>query len=336
MKSLLSSVVILSSMFGLVSVASAANEKGVAKPRAFRETRETGQIIETKNADVQLADEIDDFTMRDWIEKNADRLGLTVEPRDKKKTKPKPMVPIESDPIKTFIIDKIMPIDSAPLDAKTSRGAPVEKSTAQVFERKKFETPVEALESDDAAVQISAVMKDLKYGEKCTGFASPAGFGAWGEFIIDQITEGKANTILRGTDDLRKFCPNYDNLEVKEKSYVWVKVFAAMAFRESTCQPTARGRGPNGRAQGLLQLHYRHEDIAASGCQKFDSLSPLKSLRCGISIVEKQIQKSGRLFSKGTHFGVLRPQGDLINGRRVYFWRLIAGGLKELPFCQRK
>jgi hypothetical protein len=210
-----------------------------------------------------------------------------------------------------------------------------------VVDRKVFAPPVEATVATDPAAQISAVMKDLKFANKCSGFATATGFGSWGKAVIKELLHGNANSLLQGTDDLRRACPNYDFLTIPEKSHVWVSVLASMSFLESSCDPGVEGNGPDGTAAGLMQLHAGNEQKAAPGCSRNDSRSPIKSLRCTISIIETQIKRTSSLFSRDTHFGVLRPQGDLIRTRtgalkRIVKARIIVGGIKELPFCQRK
>ncbi len=225
--------------------------------------------------------------------------------------------------------------DDGTSDAKNSTPA-----LPHVVQAKIFTPPLEALKSEDAAVQISAVMKDLNYAPTCSMFASSKGLGTWGKYIVDELVRGSGNSLIEGSDDLRKACPNYDYLGVREKSYVWVKIFAAMAHRESSCDPKASAPGPNGRAVGLFQLHQGAEQKYSKGCRRNDSGSVGGSLRCGIAMIDGQMQQKNQLFDPDTHFGVLRPQGDLVrmkNGRkqRVFLARLVIGGLKELPFCQR-
>ncbi len=206
--------------------------------------------------------------------------------------------------------------------------------------KKVFTPPPEALKSEDAAVQISAVMKDLNYAATCSMFASSKGLGSWGQYIVDELVRGKGNSLIEGSNDLREACPNYDHLGVREKSHVWVKIFAAMAHRESSCNPKASRPGEHGQAVGLFQLHQGAEQRYSKGCKANDSGSVSGSLRCGIAMIDGQMQQKNQLFHPKTHFGVLRPQGDLVpdkNGRkqRVFLARLVIGGLKELPFCQR-
>lgn len=220
-------------------------------------------------------------------------------------------------------------------------GQPPRPVTMKV-EPKRFTPPPKAIATSDAAAQIKAVMDDLKFEGACDKFADEKGFGPWGHAVIDSLKRGNGEALLSGTNDLRRACPNYDNLGVEERSYVWVNILATMAFKESSCDPTAEIPGiRKGRyARGILQLHKDSEHVYAEGCNRGDSRSPVKTLRCGISMLNDQIEKSGRLFFEKTYWGVLRPQGDLLKGkngkkRRVVLTRLTIGALKELPLCQR-
>ncbi len=236
-----------------------------------------------------------------------------------------------------FGLFKDEPTDSGKAEG-TNPPAPV---TLKV-EPKRFTPPPAAIATSDAAAQIKAVMDDLKFQGSCDKFADEKGFGPWGQAVIDSLKRGNGQALLEGTSDLRRACPNYENLGVEERSYVWVNIFATMAFKESSCDPTAEIPGiKKGRyARGILQLHKDSEHGYAEGCKRGDSRSPIKTLTCGISMLNDQIEKSGRLFYEKTYWGVLRPQGDLLKGkngkkRRVVLTRLTIGGLKELPLCQR-
>ncbi len=247
-------------------------------------------------------------------------------------------VPTNPEANTDFIASKLVPEPRLKVPAPSFR-AKLMPIPEVVIERKKFEPPAEALEATHPAAQIAAVMKDLDFSPNCSGFATSAGFGSWGQTVIRELTSGNANSLLQGTDDLRRACPNYDLLSNYQRSHVWVKIMASMAFLESSCNPRALGRGPNGVAAGLTQLHQGHEHKAAPGCNRGDSRSPITSIQCTISIIETQFKRTNALFSRDTHFGVLRPQGDLIRtksgNKRVVKARVVAGAIRELPFCQR-
>lgn len=257
--------------------------------------------------------------------------------------------PLEDDPLdawftingQAFGLLADEPKTESPSQTSNS-GQPPRPVTMKV-EPKRFTPPPKAIATSDAAVQIKAVMDDLKFKGVCDKFADEKGFGPWGHAVIDSLKRGNGEALLAGTNDLRRACPNYDNLGVEERSYVWVNVFATMAFKESSCRPAVERPGiKKGRfAKGILQLHKDSEQAYAEGCNRGDSRSAVKSLSCGIAILNKQIEKSDRLFYDDSHWGVLRPKGDLIRDpktgkkRRVVLTRLIIGGLKELPLCQR-
>jgi hypothetical protein len=285
----------------------------------------------------EILKKVDSDPVQNWLDKNAERFGLIAKPKEKQLApfaEPKSQVYRRSD----------LQIDRQNDKSKLQSSTYIDDGFGgyRILEpnRKVFTPPPAALKTDDAAKQISAVMDDLNFNNVCAKFATKSGFGTWGNLVIDELMRGRSSKMLAGTDDLRQSCPAYDYLGAREKTYVWVKIFAAMAFMESSCDPSRSAQGPNGIAAGLLQLHEGSESDAAPGCNNNDSKSAVRSLKCGLSIVETQIARTGRLFSKDTHFGVLRVQGDLVKGKRgakvrVQKYRLIVGALKELPFCRR-
>ncbi len=244
-------------------------------------------------------------------------------------------------PVKTQVVqtEQGAMIRAAPVPpAAMSAAAP------PAVEKKVFTPPAAAVQTADAAAQIAAVMKDLEFSDRCDQFATESGFGSWGRVIIEELVRGEGDSLLRGTDDLRRACPNYDYLGVREKSYVWVKIIASMTFLESSCNPRAGlesvVNGPNGRAAGLLQLHKNKEHTYGANCSKGASLSPTATLKCAISMLDRQVEKTQALFSRATYWGVLRPQGDVVSTkrgkRRVVLAKTVIGGLRELPICQRR
>ncbi len=203
--------------------------------------------------------------------------------------------------------------------------------------------PVVRVEKDKAAAQISAVMKDLKFSAKCSRFASDEGFGPQGNQIISLLKSGKGDEMLDTIGDLKRVCPAWDKLGTSEKSYVWVKIFATMSMKESSCDPAASNHGaPDGKAKGLFQLNQGKEGAYADGCRKGDSLSAEASTKCAVSMINRQIGKDGALKSNSSYFGVLRPKGDFIYSRKshqkkyVKLTDMLDLGLSKLPICHGK
>lgn len=283
-----------------------------------------------------------DDPIGEWIEKNGDRFGLYWDEPTAKTPTAKPTAPQRG---------VVAPRGGAVI-MRTAETRTVNPSVDQVgveageskVEKKVFTPPPAAVQTTDAAAQISAVMKDLEFSDRCDQFATPNGFGPWGRVIVEELVRGEGDALLRGSDDLRRACPNYDYLGVREKSYVWVKVIASMTFLESSCNPRAGlervVKGPNGRAAGLLQLHKDKENQYGANCPKGASTSPTATLKCAISMLDRQLEKTEALFSRATYWGVLRPQGDVVKTkrgkRRVVLAKTVIGGLRELPLCRRK
>lgn len=312
-------------IFAILAIPSAGNAQEVrsstpaSQRAAAPPARAAGAPLQATTAPAKTQD-----ALGAWLEMHGQEFGLYKdEPEDEPVTRP------GSGPQADF-----------PPEANTA-GSPPRPVTLRV-EPKKFTPPPKAIASADAAGQIKAVMDDLKFQGACDKFADENGFGPWGQAVIQSLKRGNGETLLAGTNDLRRACPNYANLGVEERSYVWVSIFATMAFKESSCDPSAEVPGiRQGRyARGILQLHRDSEQRYANGCRRGDSRNPTKSLSCGISMLNDQLEKSGRLFYERTYWGVLRPQGDLIQSasgkkRRVVLTRLTVGALSELPLCQR-
>lgn len=325
-------------IIGLVTTVPAVSM--AAQPKVASNSRvQSAQAKETK------ARSTEDDPIGDWLEKNGSRFGLYIDGPAKSDVKPG---------AKTGTNPLVKKIVAGPEDILAGKGQGTDPDPIAKFatptdpessaQKKVFTPPPAALRSNDAAAQIAAVMNDLDFSAKCDKFATENGFGVWGRTIVDELVRGNGNSMLQGTDDLRRACPNYDYLGVREKSYVWVKIIASMSFLESSCDAQAGihrvVKGPNGRAVGLLQLHQNKEGNYAENCNHRDAMNPIKTLTCGISMLDRQIEKTNALFSRASYWGVLRPQGDLVKtkrgNKRVVLARTVVGGLKELPFCQRR
>lgn len=152
---------------------------------------------------------------------------------------------------------------------------------------------------------IFGINKELGFADRCIDFADEVGLGKWGNFIVEEMTPDRYPDLYNGSDDLSKLCPNYQNLNEK-KSLVWVVILNAMAHLESSCNPSETAKGPYSTAKGLLQLPVGLEQEQAPGCQKGDAQSTEKTLRCGLSILNKQLFDTRLLFEDDAHWEVLR------------------------------
>jgi hypothetical protein len=90
-----------------------------------------------------------------------------------------------------------------------------------------------------------------------------------------------------------------------------------MTHYESTCIVSESARGPHGTAAGLLQLHRGKEANYSSGCRNGDSGTAERSIICGMSMLNDQIERGEPLFSRRSYWDVLRPQGASRKSLRI-------------------
>lgn len=265
--------------------------------------------------------EVVDDELGAWIERNADRYGLYVEPTKPKNTTRKPKETMS-----------IPAIEAKPLDINYDEFAAI------VSKMPSLEAPLEAVNAEPA-VQVSAVIKDMKLADMCENFAGPRGLGEWGRELVDLVRRGKGSELVAGTSDMDRYCPNYDKLTLTEKGYVLVMLVASKTFLEASCDPRKKTRGPYGMARGLMQLHDGQEDKYATDCVKGDSRTVRGTLRCWLSMMDKQVEVTGKLFTDWSHFGTMRPKGDLIRTksgpRYIRLSAPIQNSMQRLPLCQR-
>ncbi|MCB0368499.1 MAG: hypothetical protein KDD45_03425 [Bdellovibrionales bacterium] len=156
----------------------------------------------------------------------------------------------------------------------------------------------------------------------------------WREPILKELTEQKYPLLFQSdlskgaAVDLIKYCPNYPQLSEYNKKIILLRLLDGMVFFESSCSPTAKAKGPNGTAYGVLQLHYGREQDYARNCRRYDSKDPVKSMRCSLNMIQQQIANYQRVFSSASYWDVLRPNGQ---ARKAY---TIASHLWYYPLCQ--
>lgn len=210
---------------------------------------------------------------------------------------------------------------------------------------KQFAPPTGINSTMDPALQVAAVIDDLGYNERCNSFADKRGLGHLGRVIVNELTNGQyehVGNLLNGSDDLKRACPRYDTLNTYEKAHVYVMLLASMSFFESSCDATSglkrRVRGPNGALGGLIQLHKGKEDVYAPNCPRGASNKPETTLTCGLSMLNKQLDRQAAIFSPRSYWEVLRPKKTFVKTksgkrRQVQLARTVVGSLRELPLC---
>ena len=180
-----------------------------------------------------------------------------------------------------------------------------------------------------------------------------SGSNAWSKYIYNYIKTSEPQMLGQNVaDDIETFCPKYRSLSDDQRSNFWGQLFAGVAKFESGWKPTSRmvettmGTDPiTGRqvaSEGLLQLSYQDEGSYRLDCgfdwskdknltdadPKKTILDPYNNLKCGISIMAKQLKnKRAIALSSNVYWAVLK-----INGKYTKITE-IAAVTKQLPFC---
>lgn len=167
-----------------------------------------------------------------------------------------------------------------------------------------------------AATDISQII-DKKYGTKCENFAEDGQVKKWGLIIEKEYDKDRHEALFAGPADVRRACPKYNIMNDEDKKGLWILIISAMTHYESTCFSTKTNQGPNGTAAGLLQLHRGHEASYSSGCRNGDADNAERSIICGMSMLNLQIENRGALFSSKSYWDVLRPRGESRAAARI-------------------
>ena len=169
----------------------------------------------------------------------------------------------------------------------------------------------------------------------CEEFSvSPPAQRNWRTAVLAQLIPLKFPKLFEtdisngAASDLIKYCPTYPSLDNEQKKIIILRIIDAMVFFESSCNISARAQGPNGIAYGIFQLHYGREDDYARNCNRFDSKNPIRSITCALDMLHDQIETSRRVFSSGSYWDVLRPNGQSKKATRIvsHIW--------YYPLCQ--
>ena len=138
--------------------------------------------------------------------------------------------------------------------------------------------------------------------------------GQSGLFTVNEIVKNsKDYPDLLNSTAMIEACPNFLNLSTDNKAIIITLLLTTMAHFESSCRPGATNNGPNGIAKGLFQLHLGSEayyDGSDDACVKNASLNPNLSIRCTLGMLNRQFEKTDKLFYEKSYWDVLRPQGE--------------------------
>lgn len=144
-----------------------------------------------------------------------------------------------------------------------------------------------------------------------------------------QAVERYAPDLIKGSNDVESFCPQYSRLGTQDRVNFWVQLVAAMTKYESGWNPVSyfvessmgadSVTGQQTASEGLMQLSYSdaknyHSVVAAGVCdfdftddQKYSRtdirrsiMDPKTNLTCGIGILNRQVQRD-HLIAEGAN-----------------------------------
>ena len=144
---------------------------------------------------------------------------------------------------------------------------------------------------------------------------------AW-TMIVARALAGDGQPLLNERPrEVEEYCKNFDRLSKKGRAAFWVALFSAIAYRESSWDPTTsyREKFPDSRgnrvvSRGLLQLSlesgrgYKCDFTTAE-----DVHDPKKNLECGVRIMTKWITTHKTMIGNGEegtakYWGVMRKK----------------------------
>lgn len=200
------------------------------------------------------------------------------------------------------------------VDCMNDTSTPTGNSAQAAFNR--FVLNMSAI--TDGVLDIEMISDKMNYNNKCDQFAADGEMNKWGKTIVKELEKPKySNMLNRGPRDIGQYCPDFSKMDLNDKRALNVLIMAAMVHYESSCNFREKAPGPNGTAAGLLQLHKGKEQNYSSGCRKNDSADPERSLICGMSMLNDQIERGEKLFSSGSYWEVLRPRGRSQKAKKI-------------------
>ncbi|MCB0386952.1 MAG: hypothetical protein KDD43_16280, partial [Bdellovibrionales bacterium] len=176
-------------------------------------------------------------------------------------------------------------------------------------------TQVEAL--CDQMKKGALILMTSKFNEKCQAFIDENGqLGEWGVQVLKTIAMVDEDCFYKQMNVVG-LCPRFSQMKPEDKSKFWVYVFASIAQKESSCDPSVYASGSYGRADGLFQLEHSYVLRRGSGrdadlCRTrgpTDTLDVTFQIECAVSIFRDIHCKMNRPIEyRGGYWERLRGQ----------------------------
>lgn len=158
---------------------------------------------------------------------------------------------------------------------------------------------------------------------------------------IDIEETGIDSTTLSSADLRRLSCSGYKSASAQERQTFWIVFIASIAANESAFNPKLRYYEPSLKeySEGLLQLSLSDKS-SSTACRSLNRrtiLTPSQNLRCGLSILQRQLRgNQRRAIAPGTLFP-----------KKAYYWSVLTrpssqtkvidffkSHLSQLHFCK--
>ena len=136
--------------------------------------------------------------------------------------------------------------------------------------------------------------------------------GQWGLETYGQIKAHSDSFLTRTPRDMPQFCPRFNSFSPDAKARFYTYLFMSMAQPESTCNPGAVGKGPNGSAIGLFQLETPACNRVGVHGSSQDLLQPKHNIDCAVALLGSELDKRGSITVgtsrgfTGTYWATLR------------------------------
>lgn len=192
----------------------------------------------------------------------------------------------------------------------------------------------------DLKYVLSSLYKENK--ANCNKFIDSRGeLGSYGTVIADHLDKiSNSEYFKRSYPGMDKTCPKWAKFSKEQKKFFWVWFFAAIAWKESTCNEKAINKNAtSGTAVGFLQLNekksarYWRGGNSGKSCAAAEVYSAVNNLKCGLEIFNEQLQ----VFD-----GIYEGNGQLAGKGSNSYWQDLRGSkasrvitmVKDFPGCK--
>ena len=128
--------------------------------------------------------------------------------------------------------------------------------------------------------------------------------GQWGTYMYGQMKNHEDVYMNKNwaPKDMGQYCRKFNDFSPDARARFYTYLFMVMADPESSCNPSAVGKGPNGAAIGLYQLETPAcNRVGVTGSSQ-DLLNPQHNMKCAVALLAKEL-KARETITVGTSRG---------------------------------